>query len=225
MRAAVLVVGAQHDAYGELLGARARAQVHITRRGQSRELGVPLPASMKVCNVVVAATLACVCSASGGPDGAITDQLKAGESLQAEQQLTSGSGKAKFVVQSDGNLVLYQSAQTNTGASDDVVLWASNTHAATGDGLHLDLQVDDGNLVLYSDPQKPDPVVWTSSTSSATELVLQDDCNLVLRDSALNALWTTNTGCHAPGPAPRTRPTTPPRRARVSTPPWITKRT
>ena len=147
---------------------------------------------MKLFNVVAAALLACACATDGGLRGANTDTLKAGESLKAGEQLTSGCGGIiKFVVQGDGNLVVYQ---TNTGASNDAVLWASNTHTATGDGLHLDLQ-GDGNLVLYSDPQ-PHPVVWATNTNSATELVAQCDCNAVLRDSAGKALWATNTEAH-----------------------------
>ena len=104
-------------------------------------------------------------------DAANTDTLHAGESLKAGQQLTSGGGVAKLVVQGDGNLVLYQ---TNTGAQNDPVLWASNTHTSTATGLHLDLQ-GDGNLVFYWDPGR---VVWASNTSTATELVAQSDCNL-----------------------------------------------
>ena len=46
--------------------------------------------------------------ASASLRGANTDTLHAGESLTAGQQLTSGGGMTKFVVQGDGNLVLYQ---------------------------------------------------------------------------------------------------------------------
>jgi len=140
-----------------------------------------------------------------------TDTLHVGESLKAGQQLTSGGGMTKFVVEGDGNLVLYQTSyQTNTPTPAGYpVLWSSSTHTPTGAGLHLDFQ-GDGNLVLYSDPLTPHPVVWASNTSSATELVAQSDCNMVLRDSALNALWATNTSCRpAPGPAPGPLPPLP----------------
>ena len=151
-------------------------------------------------------------------DAANTDTLHAGESLKAGQQLTSGGGVAKLVVQGDGNLVLYQ---TNTGAQNDPVLWASNTHTSNSNGLHLDLQ-GDGNLVFYWDPGR---VVWASNTSTATELVAQSDCNLVLRDGALNALWASNTGCRpapgpAPGPSPGPAPGPPPPKALTITDFW-----
>jgi len=140
---------------------------NVIDRSQEKLMVDTMPHASQV--IIAATLLACASATNIGLRGANTDTLHAGETLTANQQLTSST--TKFIVQDDGNLVLYQ---TNTGAPNDVVLWASNTHASTTDGLHLILQ-GDGNLVLYG---APGPVIWASNTSTATELVAQSDCNL-----------------------------------------------
>eukprot|EP00937_MAST-01D_sp_MAST-1D-sp2_P004940 g4940.t1 len=135
--------------------------------------------------------------------GAGSPDLKSGESLGADQQLTSDpTGIAVFKAQSDGNLVVYQ-----TNAAPRVVLWASNTAGKAPSGgadVHLDLQ-GDGNLVFYSDPSSTQ-VVWASNTSSAAQLSMQEDCNLVLYDGSMNVLWASDTSCRPPPPAPTPPP-------------------
>ncbi len=67
---------------------------------------------------------------------------------------------AKFIMQSDGNLVLY-----DTG---DIALWAATQHGGhLGDNAGLHIQ-DDGNLVVYglSDPS----VLWASNTNEGSQL-------------------------------------------------------
>ena len=62
-----------------------------------------------------------------------------GAELTAGQSLTTPGGAYRLTLQSDGNLVEYNSSGT--------ALWASGTSGNTGD--HLTMQ-GDGNLVLYS---------------------------------------------------------------------------
>lgn len=131
-----------------------------------------------------------------------TDTLKVGDSLQANQQIAC-DGVTLFIMQDDGNLVLYQT-NADTGADGNVVLWATGTTESGDSGIHLDFQ-GDGNVVLYADkrPSQPtNPVLWATNTSSAVELVAQCDCNVVLRDASGNSLWATNTGCQIPVPSP-----------------------
>ena len=135
-----------------------------------------------------------------------TDTMHVGDSLAVGGQLVSIGSEVKLCVQGDGNLVLYQ---TNV---DDVPLWATNTGVPGDAGIHLNFQ-GDGNLVLYAD-QHPSTVstgvLWASDTSSAQELVLQSDCNLVLRDASMNAVWASNTQCTPSPPPPPPGPAPPP---------------
>lgn len=89
----------------------------------------------------------------------------AGSEFSEGQYLASPNGKYNLVMQSDGNLVLYQAG---------TALWASNTG---GPGRRVVMQ-DDGNLVIYSGST----AVWSTSTGGfgASELILQDDANVVI---------------------------------------------
>jgi hypothetical protein len=126
-------------------------------------------------------------TASCAPPAPPTDTMHVGGSLRANNQLVSDNGAATLLVQGDGNVVMYQ-------GNSSTALWASNTtFGGGGEYVHLDLQ-SDGNLVLYADQ-----VLWATSTASGQELVMQGDCNLVLRDGASKAVWASNT---APCPLP-----------------------
>jgi hypothetical protein len=113
---------------------------------------------------------------SGTRTGNTQDTLASGQSMQANQTLTSASGQYGAVMQVDGNFVVY-------GPTPGTVHWYSGSGGVGGDTL--DMQTD-GNLVIYAGTR----AVWYSSTSgSANRLVMQDDGNLIVYSSANTALW------------------------------------
>jgi hypothetical protein len=82
---------------------------------------------------------------------------------------------------SDGNLVLYS-------GSKGILSTKTGGHP----GAHLDFQGNDGDLVLYDSAS----ALWSSGAKGgATEVVLQDDCNLVTMDSSGAVLWSLGTNC------------------------------
>jgi hypothetical protein len=110
--------------------------------------------------------------------------LDQGMELQVNQSLWSCDGRFQFVLQGDGNLVLYMSGTP---------LWASNT---VGSGAAFAVMQDDGNFVVYT---SAGTAVWSSVTAGAgcgTYLVVQNDGNTVIYNSAGTALWSTMTCCH-----------------------------
>jgi hypothetical protein len=122
------------------------------------------------------------------PTPASASTLAPGSSLGPFAHLVSASGAAHLEMQgSDGNLVLY----SNSGGNNRVV-WSSNT---TGHpGAHLDFQGSDGDLVLYD--ATTTKALWsTGAKRGATEVTLQDDCNLVTTDGSGAVLWVLGTTC------------------------------
>jgi surface antigen len=115
------------------------------------------------------------------------------EGLTRGQAVRSCDGRATLVLQTDHNVVLYDSA----GAS-----WvAPNTvNRGTSD---LVMQ-GDGNLVAYDSVQRP---LWASGTGGNPRawLAVQDDCNMVVYRGPYpeygGVLWTSNTLCRVPPPA------------------------
>jgi hypothetical protein len=121
---------------------------------------------------------------------------------------TSGHGGAYAYLQTDGNLVIYNSGG---GPSTGGALWASNT--AGHSGAYATLQ-SDGNFVVYNSGggalwatnvyqhsptigsgQKLTPGWWTQA--QYTRLVMQTDGNLVMyRNSDGKAVWASNTSGH-----------------------------
>jgi hypothetical protein len=128
-----------------------------------------------------------VYSAGGEPlwsAGSLQSSLLSGESLAGSwsQYLTAPNRDYQFVMQADGNLVLYN----NSGRP----LWASHTEG--NPGAYLAMQ-SDGNLVVYSVSGQP---LWSSGTAGnpGDALQLQSDGNAVIYSSGGTALWATNTG-------------------------------
>jgi len=120
--------------------------------------------------------------------------LNPGDSLKANESITSANGSYTFVYQADGNLVLY---------SPFMPLWASNTD---GRPTGLCIMQGDGNIVIY-DPASN--ALWASGTDqySGSRLLVQDDGNVVIYqpEGKLTTagyldliLWTTKTA-HAQG--------------------------
>ncbi|MGP2438948.1 protein kinase domain-containing protein [Streptomyces sp. JW3] len=116
--------------------------------------------------------------AADGTDLPDTLVVEAGRRLTAGEYLQTG--RAKLIMQPDGNLVVYD----EQGAAR----WASRT---TGDGIWAVFQ-DDGNLVLYGGDAKP---VWASRTPGhqGAVLELEQDGNVVIRQGD-DTVWQTGTG-------------------------------
>lgn len=112
--------------------------------------------------------------------GTVYSKLYAPDYLSRTHSLFSPNGRYRFILQSDGNAVLYNQ-QTRQA------IWATNT---VGSGYRFATQRD-GNLVLYTASGR---AAWTSGTAGnpGAYLNLQSDGNLVLYAGS-RAVWATNT--------------------------------
>jgi hypothetical protein len=113
------------------------------------------------------------------------DTMRPGQVLNPGQSIRSNSGKFTFILQTDGNLVLYKNLSTGGQKS----LWASNTN---GKPTQVCIMQGDGNLVLYDVDGK---ALWSSNTfhDAGARLVMQDDGNAVIYRVNNSAAWATNT--------------------------------
>jgi hypothetical protein len=102
--------------------------------------------------------------------------VRPGTVFKVGKWVKSANGKYGLVLQSDGNLVLYQGKKA---------LWSTVT--GKHPGAFAAMQTD-GNLVVYSRAKK---ALWASDTGkhSGAYLAVQDDGNLVIYSSAKKALW------------------------------------
>ncbi len=105
-----------------------------------------------------------------------------GEGLGLGQSVRSCDNRFNFVMQHDGNLVLYHGGQA---------LWSSVTHGKPSYGVYMQ---GDGNLVIYTLLRKP---LWHTSThgNPGAWLAVQNDGNVVIYTSANKPIWATNTCC------------------------------
>lgn len=105
--------------------------------------------------------------------------LGSNQRLNRGDRVDSCNGRAKFLHQTDGNVVLY-----------DEVGWIWQTGTAGRATTHLSMQ-GDGNLVLYNGTS----VVWSSQTFNhpGATLSIQSDCNAVIYQGS--ARWWTGTQC------------------------------
>ncbi len=103
------------------------------------------------------------------------------QTLHAGEFVKSCDGRFTFVMQTDGNLVLY-------GPSG--ALWSSVT---AGTPANVAVMQNDGNLVLY----KGSTAYWSSNTAHhpGAYLVVQDNGNTVIYDGSTQ-IWSTGTCCH-----------------------------
>lgn len=108
------------------------------------------------------------------------DTLRSGEWLLKGQSLSSNNRYYRFIMQSDGNLVLY--------VAGNRPLWSSGTYGQQVTGAVMQT---DGNLVIYN-PQRS--ALWSSGTwgKPGSYLVLQNDGNAVIYKPNY-PLWATNT--------------------------------
>ncbi len=104
--------------------------------------------------------------------------LRAGQNLNAGNELRSKDGRFRLAMQGDGNAVLY---------ADGVALWQTGTRGS-GNRLRLTPR---GQVQVRTGAGQ---VVWRSgSAASRSRLVLQDDANLVVYSHANGAAWTSRT--------------------------------
>jgi surface antigen len=108
------------------------------------------------------------------------------ETLKPNELLLSSDRRFTFVMQGDGNLVLYR---------EGVARWASNT--AGNPGAYAAMQ-GDGNFVVYTPEGSP---IWDSHTGGGpgTRVEVQSDGDVVMYTPGGAAVWSTGT---APGPGP-----------------------
>lgn len=109
-----------------------------------------------------------------------TEPLKTNQIMKSDCPKFSKNRKFRFVLQSDGNFVVYN--------SENIPTWNSNTCNKGYGDKYLVLQ-DDGNLVIYDANHMP---TWASNTCNKGNgnymLTLQDSGNLVLTSSD-STLW------------------------------------
>lgn len=100
--------------------------------------------------------------------------------LVKEDYLLSGDGKHQFILQDDGNLVLYR-------LSDHKATWASGTN---GKAVSKAIMQQDGNLVIYGYSN----AIWASNTNGKpnSSLIVQDDGNVVIYEPSV-PVWSSRT--------------------------------
>ncbi len=115
-----------------------------------------------------------------GSSAALAQTLSPGQTLERGQGIYSENRRYYFVMQDDGNLVLYMAGGH--------ALWATGTD---GVSVRHAVMQGDGNLVLYDYANKPR---WASGTDGqpGSYLVVQNDGNVVLYRPIV-PIWATNT--------------------------------
>jgi hypothetical protein len=115
------------------------------------------------------------------PDGC--GLIPPGYGLGVNQAVMSCDGDFWFVMQSDGNLVLYL---------DATPLWASNTDGQPAYGVYMQ---QDGNLVIYDSLGNP---LWHTETygNEGAYLAIQNDGNAVIYNQQGQWIWQTGTCCY-----------------------------
>ncbi|KAI9844336.1 MAG: hypothetical protein M1837_005640 [Sclerophora amabilis] len=117
-------------------------------------------------------------------------RLQTASSLYPNQRLTSPNGTYSFVLQDDGNLVLYKVVPSPPRA-----LWASASYGREPGRLTLQ---EDGNLVLYERGSPSPRGPWATATNIEGEgkrervLEVRDDGDVVLSDQG-RKVWSTET--------------------------------
>ena len=144
------------------------------------------------------------------PGPMYTDRLEAGQELFQGQQLTSPNGIYRFIMQADGNAVLYKGATPlfASESNSQGVFWANGKNPKPVGPYRFAAQCD-RNLVVYGLPEQLDQngAAWESHTykvagSSCTPaktapylpfLLMQNDGNLVYYDQTGDVIWASGT--------------------------------
>lgn len=116
---------------------------------------------------------------SGG-QAAPANTRAAGQALNAGESIRSSDGRYTFILQSDGNLVLY---------SPQRPLWSSGTF---GKPISRAVMQSDGNFVLYDAQGRFYWATWTFGNSGSS-IVVQNDGNVVLHNTSGRPIWDTKT--------------------------------
>jgi hypothetical protein len=122
------------------------------------------------------------------------DTIPPGTSLNQCMGIRSPNGRFILVMQSDGNLVLYDTSTRQP-------LWASNTYDSGSSPPYSAEFQNDYNFVVYKGSEhKP---TWASQTYNklSDRLVMQNDGNVVIYRGN-TAIWATNTAIPSPPPPP-----------------------
>jgi hypothetical protein len=117
------------------------------------------------------------------PPPAASATLYVNQCLSPNQYLLSATGNYQFIMQPDGNAVVYVTGNHQA-------TWYTNTYGRGGTYFCLG---NDGNVVLYNVNWVP---IWYTSTQGrgGTSLTMQPDGNMVLRNSAGTPVWSIVTG-------------------------------
>lgn len=109
----------------------------------------------------------------------MADRLLTNEALTPGQSLDSSNGLFTFVLQGDGNLVLYYRGRP---------YWASGTNGHSAEQL---IMQGDGNLVIYFTDRNP----WSTMTNGngPSFFVMQNDGNAVIYKNDDGPTWDTAT--------------------------------
>jgi hypothetical protein len=101
-----------------------------------------------------------------------------GQNIEQNKKYWSGNNQYYLIFQDDGNLVVYNRAES--------LMWNSKT---SGRGVKAIFQ-DDGNLVVYS---QRNAVIFSTNTNGrrANRLAIQDDGNLVIYTRA-SSIWSSD---------------------------------
>lgn len=113
-----------------------------------------------------------------------SDILYSGEVLQQGQMLVSGDGRFRFILQYDGNLVLYYHP---TGTP----IWATDT---INPDINLLRMLSGGNLVLYDSNNTAWWLTYTYGYPGAY-VIVQNDGNVVMYHNG-TPIWDTGTCCY-----------------------------
>ena len=145
------------------------------RRTGGKRVWLPLIASFGIAAAAIVPT-----ATANAATPRTTDELHAGSSLVAGQQLVSNNGAYHLNMQRDGNFVLYSHGKAT---------WESRT--GSHPGAVIDLQKD-GNLVIYFDHR----ALWASGTDRdggpGNFLLMQNDGNVVIYNASHKPLWWTS---------------------------------
>lgn len=124
-------------------------------------------------------------------------KLELGEDICSDRvqekrnKLRNNNGSCELIVEKDGDIQL-------SSVVSSKLLWHSNsdnTFFQNDNNIPWCLKISaDGNLILYDFDEKD--IRWDSETSNTSStggqtLYLQNDCNLVIRDKNMNAVWAT----------------------------------
>jgi Protein of unknown function (DUF2515) len=113
--------------------------------------------------------------------------IAGGQGLAPGAETFSCDQRFRFIMQNDGNLMLYEGSRA---------LWGAGTN---GKGGYVANMQTDGNLVVYDSAGRP---LWASNTAGhgGSNLLVQNDGNVVIYDRGGHPLWATNTVQPPPTP-------------------------